>query len=332
MTREPRHRVLHRYTITALLLLNVIGLLANIYYGSVHIPASNVTEILLGMSDGSPWQFIVLQSRMPAALTALLAGAALGVCGLLLQSYFRNPLAGPSILGITSGANLAVAICILSIGVISNITLVSSALIGAFAILFILLGIGRIVRHHVTLLIVGIFISYLGNAIITLLNYYATADGTQSLLFWGMGSFNGVGMDNLLIFTNLICAGLLISILLIKPLNGWMLGEDYAVSLGINVTRTRYLILICTGLLAATVTAFCGPISFVGLSVPHVARMLTHTDNHRYLLPISALLGGICCSLCLFISSLPNNGNLIPLNALTPLFGVPVVIYVLLKR
>ena len=314
-------------------LLNVIGLVANIYCGSASIAIGDITDVLTGKDiDNSAISYIVLHSRIPAAATALLTGASLGVCGLLLQSYFRNPLAGPSILGITSGANLAVAICTLGFGMISGFTLTMSAMAGAMLILLILLALSKIVRQAVTLLIVGILISYLTNAIITLLNYYSTSEGVQSLLIWGMGNFNGVGSGNLLLFAMLNIIGIAMSVFLVKPLNGWMLGEQYAANLGISINRTRLLTLVTTGLLSAVTTAYCGPIAFVGLSVPYIARMMMKTDNHRSLLPASALLGALCTSLCLLISTLPTDGQLLPINALTPIFGIPVIVYVILCK
>ena len=306
-------------------------MLMNLYFGSVSIPFTEVTSILFGNSNTNETaHFIILQSRFPAAVTAILCGAALSVCGLILQSYFRNPLAGPSILGITSGSNLAVAISMLYIGATSPISITMSAFAGAVIILTILLLLGRIIRDSTTLLIVGILISFLSSALITLINYYNSADGAYSLLVWGMGSFNVVGLDNLFVFSVLIIIGIALTILLIKPLNGWMLGEYYARNLGINIKFTRVMTLFITGLLAAVTTAFCGPISFIGLSIPHLARMITQTDNHRILLPTSAILGAICASLCLFISTLPNNGSLLPINALTPIFGIPIILYILL--
>lgn len=305
----------------------------NLYFGSVHIPLSDVSSIIFGQGlDNNAFEFIVLQSRFPAAITALFTGSALGVTGLLLQSYFRNPLAGPSILGITSGANLAVAICTLGFGIVAGVSLTICAMVGAMTILVILLAIGKIVKQPVTLLIIGILISYLTNAVITLLNYYSSADGVQSLLIWGMGNFNGLTLNELPFYSIIIIIGLFLSVLLIKPLNGWMLGELYAVNSGINIRTTRILTLLTTGLLAAVTTAYCGPIAFVGLSIPHLARILAHTDNHRILIPTSALLGSLCTLLCLLISSMPNDGRLLPINALTPLFGVPVIIYVLLRK
>lgn len=316
-----------------LLLLNLLLIAANLLFGSVSIPC---TELL-----DPRWHFIVFESRLPAAITAALTGASLGVCGLLLQSYFRNPLAGPSILGITSGANLMVAIVTLAGGSAAGLTalsigfntsLVLAALIGSFAVLGLLLFLGRYVRNHVTLLIVGILLSYLTSAAITLMGYYATANGVQSLMLWGMGNFNGVGLTGLWLFIPLTLVGLFASALLIKPLNGWMLGEVSARNLGINVSRTRHLLLLITGLLSAVTTAWCGPIAFIGLAMPHVARLICRTDDHRRLLPASLLCGSLCCSLCLLISTLPDGGTVLPINALTPLFGVPVILYYLLSK
>lgn len=319
--------------------LTLLTFAANLFWGSVHIPAAEVWGALTGdesIPDGI--RFIVLESRLPAAITAMLTGGALGVCGLLLQSYFRNPLAGPSILGITNGANLMVAIVTLGgLGTASSwagampLTILA-ALAGAFAILLLLLALGKYVRSSVTLLIVGMLFSYLTSALITLLGYHASATGVQNLMLWGMGNFNGVGISHLPCFSALILLTLLASSLLIKPLNGWMMGELYAQSIGINIRRTRVLLLLISGILAAVTTAWTGPIAFVGLSMPHVARMLTQTDDHRQLLPTSLLLGALCCSLCLLISTLPDGGSILPINALTPIFGVPVILYVLLRR
>ncbi len=297
-----------RSVIFLLILLNLAAVAVNICYGSIHIPLEELLE--------ERWHFIVWESRMPAAITALLTGSALASCGLLLQSYFRNPLAGPSILGITNGANLMVAF----------------AFIGSFLVLALLLFLGRIVRSQVTLLIIGILLSYLSSALITLLGYYASAQGFQQLMLWGMGDFSSVSITELPGFVLLIVIGLLASLLLIKPLNGWMQGEKYAMNLGIDLRKTRLMVLGVTGLLTAVTTAWCGPIAFVGLSMPHVARMLLKTDDHGKLMPVTILLGGLCCSLCLWLSTRPDGGTLLPINALTPLFGVPVIVYVLLKK
>lgn len=316
-----------------LLIALILSILLNLAYGSVAIPLDELWS--------PQWQFIVIQSRLPAALTAALTGAALGATGLLLQSYFRNPLAGPSILGITSGANLMVAL--FAIGGMqwfgSSFSLathpagaVLAAIVGAMLVLALLLALGRIVRSQITLLIVGMLLSYLASAIITLLGYYASAQGLQQLLVWGMGDFGNVGLQWLPIYTLFIIIGLLATLWLIKPLNGWMQGEQYARNLGINLSRTRLVLLLVTGWLAAITTAWCGPIAFVGLAMPHVARMLFRTDDHRRLLPASMLLGALCCSLCLWLSTRPDGGTLLPINALTPIFGIPIILYVMLKK
>lgn len=321
-----------------LLILNLLLLVSNICWGSVHIPLADVWAAFSGQDSVSEGvRFIVLQSRLPAAITALLTGSSLGVCGLLLQSYFRNPLAGPSILGITNGANLMVALIALcgwgGATLAGHLTLtVLASLLGAFAILGLLLAIGHVVRTQVTLLIVGMLLSYLTSALITLLSYQATAQGLQQLMLWGMGSFNGVSLSALPLYATLLLLTLSGSLWLIKPLNGWMLGEQYAQSLGFSIRRTRWMLLLVSGLLAAITTAWTGPIAFVGLSMPHVARMLMRTDNHLQLLPATLLLGALCCSLCLLLSTLPSGGTLLPINALTPLFGIPVILYVLLRR
>lgn len=301
--------------------------------GSVEIPATEVVGTIFGMGAGNEsWQYIVLQMRLPAALTALLTGAALGVSGLMLQSYFRNPLAGPSILGITSGANLAVGIVVLTAGSVGGMALVGSAMAGAALVLGVLLLMAQRVRHYVTLLIVGILLSYLTSSVLTLLQYEASAEGIQSLMIWGMGSFAQVGMRNMPLFAALIISALVASLWLIKPLNGWMMGELQARSLGISARAVRWGVLVVTGVLCAVTVAWCGPIAFVGLSTPHIARMMYKTDNHRQLMPASMLIGSGMALLCLWLSTWPDGGRALPINALTPLFGVPVILWVILKR
>lgn len=320
-----------RITFSLLAIGCLLTLVLNVCCGSVHIPLQELGE--------PQWSYILWHIRMPAAITAVTTGASLGACGLLLQSYFRNPLAGPSILGITNGANLMVALVMLGgysfvdmPGLSSMGLSVAAALVGAFAILGILLALGRYVRQVTTLLIVGILISYLTSALISLLSYQATQQGLQQMLLWGLGDFGGVGLSQLPYYCQLSALGLLGALLMVKPLNGWMQGELYAQNLGIDIRRTKYLLLGITGLLAAITTAWCGPIAFVGLSMPHAARLLLRTDDHRLLLPASMLCGALCCGACLWLSSLPSGGTLLPINALTPLFGIPIIIHVLLRR
>lgn len=314
-------------------LLTVLVALCSLLLGAVSIPVREIFSILCGQ-DNVPahWEYIVWQMRVPAMLTAALTGASLGVAGLLLQSYFRNPLAGPSILGITNGANLGVALVIVGTGTSAAFNTIGAALAGAMLTLLLLLGIGRLVRQSVTLLIVGILLSYLTSAILTLIHYNASADGVQALLLWGMGSFHQVGLTNLPLFAASTLLPLVAALWLIRPLNGWMLGELYARNLGISTTQVRWLVLIVTGVICAITTAWCGPIAFIGLSIPHVARMVFHTDNHRTLLPATMLLGALCALLCLCLCVAPSDGQILPINAVTPLFGIPVILWVILGK
>lgn len=326
-----------------LLLVAVIGLIAlNIFEGSIHIPAGDVLDILLGRGEGlkPSWRYIVLESRLPQAVTALCSGAALAVSGLLLQTAFRNPLADPSIFGISSGAGLGVALVMLLLGgslslgslqFTGFIAVIVAAFVGAMAVTAVILFFSTIVRSNVMLLIIGIMTGYLTSSAITLLNFFATDEGVKSYMVWGMGSFGGVTLSHLPLFVSVSMLGILGALLLIKPLNALMLGDRYAENLGISIRRTRHILLIVTGILTAITTAFCGPIAFIGLAVPHIARMLFPTDDHRTLLPATLLCGSAIALLCNFICFLPGEGGIIPLGAVTPLMGAPVIIYVIVK-
>ena len=326
-----------------LLLVAVIGLVAlNIFEGSIHIPAGDVLDILLGRGEGlkPSWRYIVLESRLPQAVTALCSGAALAVSGLLLQTAFRNPLADPSIFGISSGAGLGVALVMLLLGgslslgslqFTGFIAVIVAAFVGAMAVTAVILFFSTIVRSNVMLLIIGIMTGYLTSSAITLLNFFATDEGVKSYMVWGMGSFGGVTLSHLPLFVGVSMLGILGALLLIKPLNALMLGDRYAENLGISIRRTRHILLIVTGILTAITTAFCGPIAFIGLAVPHIARMLFPTDDHRTLLPATLLCGSAIALLCNFICFLPGEGGIIPLGAVTPLMGAPVIIYVIVK-
>lgn len=311
----------------------------NIFCGSLDIPATKVVEILFSSSAANDAEtYIILQSRLPQAIVAMLCGASLSVAGLLLQTAFRNPLAGPSIFGITSGASLAVALVTLLLGGSATalgfqLSIVVAAFIGASVVTAIVLALSSIVRSNTMLLIVGIMIGYIASSAITLLNYFASEEGVRNYLLWGMGNFGDVSLQQLPLFSILSLVGILASLMLIKPLNTLLLGDRYAENLGINIRRVRNQLLIVTGLLTAVSTAYCGPVAFLGLAVPHIARLITNTENHRQLLPATILCGAIVALLCNFLTTLPSNGTLLPLNAITPLIGAPVIIYVvLLKR
>lgn len=324
-----------------MILLTAALFVANIFCGSVAIPAADTFHALFGGGDPeSTIRFIILESRLPQALTALLAGASLAVSGLMLQTSLRNPLAGPSILGISAGAGLGVAIVMLMLGgsvALGNITLggrtavLIAALAGSLLIMGILLLLSSWLKNILMLLIAGIMLGYLTSSVITLLNYFSTAQGVHSYTLWGMGTFNSVSMPQMPLYAGVSLAGLLLSVVLIKPLNLMMLGDSYARNLGLNLTHTRNMLLFATGVLTAVVTAYCGPVSFIGLAVPHIARLIFHKDDHRVLLPATILTGSAVALLCNLISVAPME-TMLPLNAVTPLIGAPVIIYVILKR
>ena len=314
---------------------------SNLIYGSVDIPFDKVVDILFGNgAEKASWQFIILESRLPQAVTALLSGMALSVSGLMLQTAFRNPLADPSIFGISSGAGLGAALVMLLFGGSVSAGAVSlsgfaavflGAFLGAMAVMAVVFAFSLFVRNSVMLLIIGIMIGYIASSAISLLNFFATEEGVKSYLVWGMGSFGGVSLRQLPVFSAVTLIGLCSSLLLIKPLNIILLGKSYAENLGVNTVLVRNLLLVITGLLTAIVTSFCGPISFIGLAVPHIARMVVRTSQHGILMPVTMLVGATTALLCNIFCTLPSSGGIIPLNAVTPILGSPVVIYVIIR-
>lgn len=309
---------------------------ALLFVGTVEIPASEVWSAIWGGGDESS-RLIVSQLRLPMALTALLAGAGLSLAGLLLQTVFDNPLAGPSILGVSTGASLGVAVLMLLFGGAALsagyfATLLGGALLGAAAVLGALLLFSTVVRSSAILLIIGILISYLASSAISLLNFFATQEGVHSYVIWGLGNFSGVTLDRLAVFAPSVIIPAACCFLLVKPLNALLLGDVYAVSMGVSIRATRNALLALSGILTAAVTAFCGPIGFLGLVVPHVARMACGTSNHSALLPSTLLFGGATGLLCALLSVWLGGGSLIPVNAITPVLSVPVIIYVILNR
>lgn len=316
---------------------------ANLFVGSVRIPFQSIIDILTGDDVVKrSWEHIVLEVRLPQAITALFTGGGIAVSGLLLQTAFRNPLADAGILGISAGAGLGVAIVILLFGGIigntagfnlsASMTVVAGAFIGAALILVIIIGFASIVKNNIMLLIIGIMVGYLTSSIISLLKYWSTSEQVFSYVIWGMGDFSGVSMAQLPFYCITVSIGLLLSVLLVKPLNALLLGERYAANLGVNIKRIRFLLLVCAGILTAVTTAYCGPISFIGLAIPHIARLMLGTSNHKSLLPMTILLGTFMALLCNLISVIPGSAGLIPLNAITPIFGAPVIIYVIVNQ
>ena len=329
-------------TFCLLMTLAIVVLFAlNLLTGSIHIPWGEVVRILTGGEGTKPsWQYIVLETRLPETITATLCGGALAVSGLMLQTAFKNPLAGPSIFGISSGAGLGVALVMLLMGgsvaaVGIEATGFAAILFGAFAgamfVTLIIFFLSTIVRNNVMLLIAGVMIGFMSSSVITLLNFFATEEGVKSFAIWGMGNFSAVTMRQMPVFVSVTLIGLFASLLLIKPLNALLLGEEYAENLGIRTIRVRNWLLIVTGVLTAVTTAFCGPVSFIGLAVPHIARLILGTENHRVLLPGTILTGAVVALICNLLCHAPGEDGIIPLNAVTPLIGAPVVIYVIVR-
>lgn len=332
-----------------LLLVVLLGGLVAVFLlslalGSVSIPFDQIITVLLGgEAERMSWTNIVLKFRLPKAVTAMLAGAALGVSGLMMQTFFRNPLAGPFVLGISSGASLGVAIVVLSAGTVGgallagfgltgDLLLTGAAALGAGLTMLVVLLVASRVQSSMTLLILGLMMGYLVSALVSLLLYTAIPERIQTYINWTFGSFGSVTWDQMPVLAGGVIAGLLVALGLTKSLNALLLGEGYARSLGVNVGLTRVALVGATAVLAGTVTAFCGPIGFVGIAVPHLCRTLFNTSDHRLLLPGTILMGAIVALIAALIAEVPGNNLILPLNAVTALIGAPVVIAVILRR
>ena len=325
--------------------ISIVGFfILNLLLGSVSIPVDNIIDILLGRdNDNLIWRNIILKSRLPQSLTAMMAGAGLAVSGLLMQTVFRNPLAGPSVLGISSGASLGVACVVLlsgsiggvalsKLGVIGEVTITLSAIIGSLLIMALIAFVAQKVRGNVTLLIMGVMIGYIANAIIGVLKFFSAEEDIRAYVIWGLGSFSRVSGGQTSVFILLMLVLLPLSFFLIKSLNLLLLGDSYAQNLGLNIKRARLLVIGCSGVLVAVVTAYCGPIVFLGLAVPHICRGLFHTSNHAVILPASSLGGASLALLCNLIARMPGFEGALPVNSVTALVGAPVVMWVLFKR
>lgn len=331
-----------KYSIISLSII-ILLFIANLFFGSVSIPIDAVVKILLGQTvQNKAWMHIVLESRLPQAITALFTGGAIAVSGLLLQTTFRNPLADSGILGISAGANLGVALVVLLLGIgsgtvasfnLSNsMLIVLGAFLGACLILIIIMMFASVVRNNIMLLIIGIMVGYLTSSIISILKFWSTSDTAYSYMIWGMGTFSNISIDQLPFYCIIVSIGLALSILLVKPLNALLLGQHYAENLGVNVKIVRFLLLLCAGFLTAITCAYCGPVAFIGLAVPHIARLVLGTSNHKALLPLTILIGAIIALLCNLVNVLPGASGILPLNAITPIFGAPVIIYVIINQ
>ncbi|HEX2621727.1 MAG TPA: iron ABC transporter permease [Phototrophicaceae bacterium] len=331
------------------LLIGLTGLLIAIFLlclvlGSVNIPLDQIVRVLLGgEADKAAWTNIILKFRLPKAITAVFAGAALSVSGLLMQTFFRNPLADPFTLGINSGASLGVALVVLTIGSVggtvlaglgflNDVSLAVAASIGAGFTMLLMIFTARQVKSTATLLIVGLMFGSLVGALVSLLLFFSIPDRIQAFLNWGFGTFGSVTWSQLVILIPAITVGLILAFLLSKSLNALLSGEAYARSMGLNVPLTRTLVILATGILSGTVTAFCGPIGFLGIAVPHLCRGLFHTSDHRILTPAVMLVGATAALIAVLIAEVPGSSLVLPVNAITALMGAPVVIHVILRQ
>lgn len=337
-------RTIRRYSLL-MVLLAITGLilfLLNIALGSVYIPLSQVVKVLVGSPvEVDSWSFIIHKTRLPQAVTAILAGAGLAVGGLQMQALFRNPLADPSILGVSSGAGLGVAVVLMfggfsgfalsALGWLGHLTVTMAAFMGAMVVLFLILILANRLRDNAMLLIVGIMVGYAASALVGILKFYSMKEDVHSFVIWGLGSFSSVSWVRMQVFFPVVLIGLVGAILLIKPLNIMTLGDEYASNLGVNINRARFWVLACTGILTATITAFCGPIAFLGLAVPHLTKGLFRTSNQQILVPAVMVAGSILALFCNLIARLPGFDGALPINAVTSMIGAPVVIYVILR-
>jgi len=331
---------------TALIVSIPLFALLNLTMGSVPIPFAEVFDILLHPSTSQAAEvhsLIVLQTRLPQTLTAIACGAGLAVSGLEMQTVFHNPLAGPSVLGISSAASLGVAFVVLlsgtiggglmtQFGVVGNTALTLAAIIGALAVMALIVFLSQKVEGNVTLLIVGVMIGYIATAIIGVLKYFSTEEDIRAYVIWGLGSFARVTGGQVYVFVSLMAVLLPVSMLLAKPLNMLLLGEQYALNLGLNLRRARLLIISSAGILVAIITAYCGPIMFLGLAVPHICRGLFNTADHRVLLPGTLFCGASLALVCNLIARLPGFEGALPINSVTALIGAPVALWVLLRK
>jgi len=331
----------YKIPFVVLILILIICFFVNISFGSVSIPLKSIFNSLLGSADNESWQYIIQNYRLPKAFTAILVGSGLGISGLLMQTLFRNPLAGPFVLGISSGASLGVALVLLGSGffggvfttlLISKWSVVIAASLGSFLVLLAVLMVSSKVRDTMAILIIGLMFGSITAAVVSVLSYFSSAEQLQQYIFWGFGSLGNLSWYELLVFFSIYVVGILLSIVSIKGLNTLLLGENYAKSLGLNIKQSRLIIIIATSLLAGTITAFAGPIAFIGLAIPHMTRQIFNTSNHKILLPAVFLFGAIVMLICDSIAQLPTSDYTLPINAITSLIGAPVVIWLLVRK
>jgi len=331
----------YKKTFLLLILALIIVAFSNISLGSVYIPISKIINTLFGFSSNETWETIIFSYRLPKAITAIIVGSGLSISGLLMQTLFRNPLAGPFVLGISSGASLGVAILILGASLFgasitgyafTNWGQAVAASLGAFLVLLSIMLAAVKVRNTMSILIIGLMFGSLTSAVISILAYFSSAGQIQQFMLWSFGSLGNLGWNEIIALGIFYVLGLLLVFLIIKPLNGLLIGENYAQSLGINVKQTRNITLIATSLLTGVITAFAGPIAFIGLAVPHITKLLFSTSNHKTLLPAVAINGAIIMLICDSIAQLPTSEHTVPINAITSIFGAPIIIWLLVRK
>jgi len=331
------------YRLEFILLLAVLVLcfFINLSLGSISIPIKSIFNSLFGTIENSTWEVIISDYRLPKAITAILVGSGLGISGLLMQTLFRNPLAGPFVLGISSGASLGVALVILGSGLfgglfatvlISKWSIVIASSLGSFLVLLAVLAVSSKVRDTMAILIIGLMFGSITAAVISVLSYFSSAEQLQQYIFWGFGSLSNLSWSELLIFFIIYLIGIALSIASIKGLNSLLLGDNYAKSLGLNLKQSRFILILATSLIAGTITAFAGPIAFIGLAIPHLTRQIFKSSNHKILIPAVFLFGAIIMLICDSIAQLPGSDYTLPINAITALVGAPVVIWLLVRQ
>lgn len=332
----------YKLSFLVLTVLLIICFFANISLGSISIPIDDVFNALIGKSTSNEsWQYIIQNYRLPKAFTAVLVGSGLGISGLLMQTLFRNPLAGPFVLGISSGASLGVALVIMGASIFGGFfatllltkwSLVIAASLGSFLVLLAVMMVSAKVRDTMAILIIGLMFGSITAAVVSVLSYFSSAEQLQQYIFWGFGSLGNLSWNELLIFVLIYCVGILFSVASIKALNTLLLGENYAKSLGVDIKKSRFIIIIATSLLAGTITAFAGPIAFIGLAIPHITRQVFNTSNHKILLPAVFIFGAIIMLICDSIAQIPTSDYTLPINAITSLIGAPIVIWLLVRK
>lgn len=332
----------YRISFVILLIALMLSVLVNISLGSVEIPFLDTLDAIFdGTTSNTSWDYIIWDYRIPKAITAILVGSGLALSGLLMQTLFRNPLAGPFVLGISSGASLGAAILIMGASLFSgfsafqllnNVSLAIAASIGSFVVLLLVMSVAAKVKDTMALLIIGLMFGSITAAVVSVLSYFTTSEKLQQFIYWSFGSLGNLSWSQLGLLSLIVCIGIILSVFAIKGLNGLLLGENYAKSLGVNLKKLRYLVIIATGLLAGSITAFTGPIAFIGLAVPHLTRQIFDTTDHKILVPAVLIYGAIIMLLCDIVAQLPNSANVLPINAVTSIIGAPVVIWLLVRK